>query len=163
MKLVKKPILGGLYNKVSFEVIPTHVEIGTDFENVQFTFNNDKTELDDKKSVFIGEFLPGEYKWSAILKAELGDIPFKGEMEVGRHALSNEEVINLEIEPKYATITTNSYDATLLVNGKQTESNFYGENKIGPLPLNGSVKVQAEVTDNGKKYKTDIVLSLIHI
>lgn len=155
-KLIKEPVLGGLYNKVSFEVVPTRVEIASEFDKVQFTSEKEKVELDGKEPTYIGEFLPGEYKWSALLKASLGDIPFDGKMKVGREAESNKEEIELDIKPAYTTILTNNNDAELLVNGKETEFDFYSEDSIGPLPLDGSVTIQAVVTDGGTKHKTDV-------
>lgn len=157
IKLIKEPFLGGIYTKVSFEIVPTQVKVFTDFEQVDFTFENEKIPLGKENSVFVGEFLPGEFEWEAILKAELGNIPFDGKMAVGRNANNNEETLKLEIEPNYSVITTNNMASKILVNKKVVESNFYGEATIGPLPLDGSVVVHAEVTDDGKKYKTDSV------
>lgn len=156
-KLNKEPILGGLYTKVSFEIIPTHVEIYSEFEKVAFTSEKKTTKLDAEEATFVGDFLPGDYKWSAVLKGGLGDLPFDGEMKIGANAEKNKEVINLDLKPPFAEISINNYDAELLVNGKKEDFDFYNETEFGPLPLDGSVTLQAEVEDNGKTYKSNTV------
>lgn len=157
VKLIKEPVLGGLYNRVSFELQPIHVEVESEYEDIEFTSENETKKLDEKKPVFIGEFLPGEYKWSAVMSSKFGKIPFNDVMKIGEDASGNEETIELDLEPSFATLVTNNDNAKLLVIGKPFDFNFYEQDEIGPLPLDGSVTVQAEVTDNGQKHKTKVI------
>ncbi|MBQ0139742.1 MAG: hypothetical protein KBT36_10620 [Kurthia sp.] len=63
----------------------------------------------------------------------------------------------MEIEADYATISSNDEDAILYINDKSTKKSIYEMNKIGPLKLDGSVKVQAKIKEGAIEYKTDIV------
>lgn len=157
IKLVREPVLGGLYHKISFQLVPTHVEVSTDYSNIQLTAENDTTDLKAGNSTFIGEFLPGKYKWSAILKSEYGQIPFDGTMKIGDAMENNNETYDLEVKPAYTEIYSNNDDATLYINGKSTNKSIYDLEEIGPLPLDGSVTVQAKVKDGAQTYETQKV------
>ncbi|WP_010302286.1 TcaA 3rd/4th domain-containing protein [Kurthia senegalensis] len=152
IRLVKKDILGGLYHTVDFELIPIKQSVyNDDFDNIEFTTDGVTEKLEKEKATELGKFLPGDYKWSAVLTTEFGKLPFDGTMLVGGEA---DKAFELELNPNYATISSNNPDAILYVNGQSTEKTIYDENTIGPLPLDGSVKVQAIVKDGGKTYKT---------
>lgn len=154
IKITRESVLGGLYHKISFQLVPTHVEVDSTYSNLQFTTEKETTDLQKEKETFIGEFLPGTYKWSAILKSEYGQIPFDGTMKIGDYTEDNKETYALEIEPDFTTIYSNNEDATLFINGKSTGESIYNFGKIGPLPLDGSVTVQAKVTDGAENYET---------
>ncbi|MBO2535699.1 TcaA 3rd/4th domain-containing protein [Rummeliibacillus suwonensis] len=156
IKVVNKPMLGGLYHKVSFELVPIHVSVASDYDHVQFTSTDKTIELSSDEDNFLGDYLPGTYKWSAILKSQYGKIPFDGKMVI-TNAEDNEQTFTPDIEPSYVTIHSNNEDATIYVNGKSTKTTVYDSDAIGPLPLNGSVTAQAIVKDNNRTYKTDKV------
>ena len=152
VRLVKKDILGGLYYTIDFELVPiTQSVYNDDFKNIEFTTDGVTKTLEKEKATTIGKFLPGDYKWSAVLNSEFGKLPFDGTMLVGGQA---DKSFELELNPHYATISSNNPEAILYVNGQSTDQKIYDNDKIGPLPLDGSVKVQAVVTDGGKTYKT---------
>lgn len=156
IKIESKPILGGLYHKISFKLVPIHVSVASNYDHVQFTSSDKTIELSSVENTYLGDYFPGTYKWSAILKSEYGNLPFNGKMQL-TDAEDNEQTYIPEIEPDYITIHSNNEDAIIYINGENTKKSIYDLESIGPVPLDGSVTVQAIVTDNGKTYKTDKV------
>lgn len=156
IKISSKPVLGGLYHKVSFKLVPIHVTVASEYDHVEFTSTDKTIELTSDEDTYLGDYLPGTYKWSAILKSEYGNLPFDGKMHM-TDAEDNKQTFKPEIEPDYVTVHSNNEDAIVYINGKSTKKSIYNIDSIGPVPLDGSVTLQAIVTDDGKTYKTDKV------
>lgn len=166
IKIVEKPFLAGLYKKLSFEIVPINLLVAIEFENnndtvddysATFKKDNDSIDLITDEWTSVGSYLPGSYEWDTEIQNQFGDLPFSGSMLLGENINDNEEKLTLVLDAKFLTIETNNTDATLFINGKSTDTKIYDKNEIGPLELDGSVTVQAKVTDEGKEYKTKSV------
>lgn len=163
IRIVEKPLVGGLYNKVSFEIIPLDLLVAIEFDNnsspaedYSAVFKHDKTTkkltLDEWTSV--GSYLPGSYDWTTEIQNQFGDLPFEGSMLLGENISENEEKMTLALDAEFLTIESNNTDAILFINGKSTDTKISDKNEIGPLKLDSSVTIQAKVTEGGKEYKT---------
>lgn len=160
--LVKKPVLGGLYNKVEFNIVPTKVTALIDFDDLTVNTEYDatlvqgdtKTVLDPEKAVSIGNYLPGSYKWKTELTNTFGQMNFDGNFTVGENATENKENVPVLIEADFLTVHSNNPDASVWINDVDTQDVVEDAYNLGPIPLDGSITVQARVMHDGKEEKT---------
>lgn len=154
IKIEKTPYLGGLYDKISFSIIPVKVAVTSDYNKVQFTTEDITIDVNKSDEADVGEFLPGKYKWKAVLQSDYGNMKFDGSFDTAENTDNNDFTYDLPIEPTFVSFTSNNSDATVYLNNKSTAKTIYDEEAFGPLPLDGSVTAHAVVMDGGKEQKT---------
>ncbi|MGK7376376.1 TcaA 3rd/4th domain-containing protein [Planococcus sp. 1R117A] len=166
ISITKKPVILGMYQEVSFLLQPTAVEMELPFDGMTVTLA-DKTVKGDKGEVIkIGDFLPGQYQWSASVASEYGEIAQKGTIDVTGDS-KNKYSYSPDIEASIVDVTSDVPEAILWVNGKSTKTAIADLKSIGPLPLNGTVEVTAETeNDKGEKIKgepTKVESDTVHV
>ena len=77
-----------------------------------------ETELSsDKTSKELGPYFPGTYVVKATAKTELTELETEEEIDLADEQSGKVEV-ELSLEGKYVTISSDEHDATVFVNGK---------------------------------------------
>lgn len=154
--LEQKPILLGLYKKVHFTVIPTEVAVYAPYENMTIQLGGQEviSESDDE-TVMLGQFIPGEYKWS--YEYEGGLMPLSGEGTVMVYAQEDHQsFVDIDWGFKTLSIDSDIADAIVYVNGQSTKTTVKELSEVYPAQINPSVEIYAQVeSDEGKALKSN--------
>ncbi|NER42477.1 zinc-ribbon domain-containing protein [Bacillus megaterium NBRC 15308 = ATCC 14581] len=138
------------------------VEVNSVYAKVQSTEDATAVYIDDQKAGTInsnstkkiGPFLPGTHTIKGEIKNEYGKVENEQTVEG-----TDDTELNVSFDwSDHAVHLSSDYsDARLFVNGKDTNTEIGNVDYLGPLPLDGSVKIYAERHfDSGKK-KTEEV------
>ncbi|REB08549.1 zinc-ribbon domain-containing protein [Sporosarcina sp. BI001-red] len=158
ISITKKPVVLGLYQDVNFTILPTAVTVTPPLGNTTFHFGGEEiTAAQAEESVLIGQFIPGEYKWS--FESTGGFMPLAGK---GTYTLTPDESNRqqLDIDWDFTTLYLDSdlEDATVYINGTSTKKKVSELSEIYPAQLNKSIKIQAVSKDkDGKEVKSSEV------
>lgn len=149
IRLEKKPILFGLYNDISFSLIPLNASIEVPFKEMTVTIADEiVTSKEDDEIIEIGQFIPGTYDWS--FKMERHQMPLKNKGTVELYAEEGQQAL---FSPDWGFETVSIYsevdDAILYVNGKSTKEKVSGYYELYPVILDDKTEIQL-VTKNGK-------------
>lgn len=162
IKVIQKPFLGGLYNKTSFELIPTtlyaQIDLGSDniSNDFEVTYKNDGKVIrsNNKEPALLGKFLPGQYDWDINIKNDFESFDFKEKMKVFPEDDDNNQHIEINHGIDILEIDSNYSDAIVWINNKSTKKTVEELSTIGPVKLDGSMTIQAKTTVAKKKYQT---------
>ena len=152
------PVLFGLFDTFEFSIVPLEVEIYSPIQDVNITIDNVSiTTKKEEDYQSVGEFLPGEYKYS--YSYEKGYVPVKGEGTVNITAQDSKKTqINLDFDNwTDVDLYSDVKDAVLYVDGKSTEKTVEEINTLFPVIYNDSVEIYAVGKDeDGKEIKSDV-------
>lgn len=140
-----------LYPKYKFSMKSYYMRVSTTAKNAEIYVNDKKeTELSsDKTSKELGPYFPGTYVVKATAKTELTELETEEEVDLADEQSGKVEV-NLSLEGKYVTISSDENDATVFVNGKKRGKLNYGSYNLGPVSTDETVEVHLEkATDFG--------------
>lgn len=124
--------------------IPTYyVEISSELEKTDVYVNGEKKgTLEDKEKEF-GPFLPGEHDIKAVVRSDYGVIEKK--VKINTEDLSGQtEKIEFNWSNHFVGISSNDETAYVFVNNKSTGKKIEELSEVGPIPLDGSVKLFAQ-------------------
>lgn len=151
----EEPFLGGLYHRIKFRLHPVSVSVEAPYDDFTFSVGDKSIKTVAEKKEKLGYFLPGSYEWQTNVKNEYIDISRKGNFKVKSNG-KNTFTLKPELKVSMVKLTSDVKDATVFINGKSTGKTANKLSEIGPLPLDGSVKVYAKgKDDSGKMVKSD--------
>jgi uncharacterized membrane protein YvbJ len=139
---------------IQIQTFYTDITSGLDKTDI---YINDKKEgtMEDDEETF-GPFLPGEYTVKAVVNGEYREVEQKLKIDTA-DVDDATEMIDFDWSDYFVPIYSDHDDAILFVNNKSTKQEVGELESIGPIPLDGSVKVFAQKTfDEGVK-KSDVV------
>lgn len=147
----------GIFDRYVIEVKPYYVNVISDYENT--TIEVDEEEIgnvtEDQEQTF-GPFLPGEHTIKATISGDYGKV--SQSIAFSDSSLEDRTTsVKFNWSDYFFTIYTNEEDATLFVNGKSTKKTLEDLDLLGPVALDGSVKVHAEMKSGKKTIKSDTV------
>lgn len=152
ISVTKKPIVFGLYQDIEFLVHPIAVEVELPLEGTSITLEDKTAEGEFAK---IGDFLPGDYPWEATVTSVYGEIRNNGTVNVSGDG-KNTYAFSPDLKAGMIKVTSDVPGAVLWVNGKSTEKKVEELETVGPLPLDGTVELIAEMAnDKGEKVKSE--------
>ncbi|AHX21169.1 zinc ribbon domain-containing protein [Bacillus bombysepticus] len=136
-----------LYPKYKFSMKSYYMSISTTAKNAEIHVNDKKeTELSsDKTSKELGPYFPGTYVVKATAKTELTELETEKEVDLADEQ-SEKVKVDLSLEGKYVSISSDESDATVFVNGKKRGKLNYGSYKLGPVSTDETVEVHLEKT-----------------
>ncbi|HFF3187814.1 hypothetical protein OB975_13305 [Bacillus cereus] len=140
-----------LYPKYKFSMKSYYMRVSTTAKNAEIYVNDKKeTELSsDKTSKELGPYFPGTYVVKATAKTELTELETEEVVDLADEQSGKVEV-ELSLEGKYVTISSDENDATVFVNGKKRGKLNYGSYNLGPVSTDETVEVHLEkATDFG--------------
>lgn len=147
-----------LYPKYKFSMKSYYMSISTTAKNAEVYVNDKKeTELSsDKTSKELGPYFPGTYVVKATAKTELTELETEKEVELADEQ-SEKVKVDLSLEGKYVSISSDESDATVFVNGKKRGKLSYGSYKLGPVSTDETVEVHLEKTTDFGVMKSESV------
>ncbi|PFO75114.1 hypothetical protein COJ87_20495 [Bacillus cereus] len=147
-----------LYPKYKFSMKSYYMSISTTAKNAEIYVNDKKeTELSsDKTSKELGPYFPGTYVVKATAKTELTELETEKEVELADEQ-SEKVKVDLSLEGKYVSISSDESDATVFVNGKKRGKLNYGSYKLGPVSTDETVEVHLEKTTDFGVMKSESV------
>ncbi|SME69353.1 Membrane-associated protein TcaA [Bacillus cereus] len=147
-----------LYPKYKFSMKSYYMNISTTAKNAEIYVNDKKeTELSsDKNSKELGPYFPGTYVVKATAKTELTELETEKEVDLADEQ-SEKVKIDLSLEGKYVSISSDESDATVFVNGKKRGKLNYGSYKLGPVSTDETVEVHLEKTTDLGVMKSESV------
>ncbi|HFK1488194.1 zinc ribbon domain-containing protein [Bacillus cereus] len=147
-----------LYPKYKFSMKSYYMSISTTAKNAEIYVNDKKeTELSsDKTSKELGPYFPGTYVVKATAKTELTELETEKEVDLADEQ-SEKVKVDLSLEGKYVSISSDESDATVFVNGKKRGKLNYGSYKLGPVPTDETVEVHLEKTTDLGVMKSESV------
>ncbi|ANV69497.1 hypothetical protein CN901_19665 [Bacillus cereus] len=147
-----------LYPKYKFNMKSYYMSISTTAKNAEIHVNDKKeTELSsDKTSKELGPYFPGTYVVKATAKTELTELETEKEVDLADEQ-SEKVKVDLSLEGKYVSISSDESDATVFVNGKKRGKLNYGSYKLGPVSTDETVEVHLEKTTDFGVMKSESV------
>ncbi|PET50011.1 hypothetical protein COK13_08840 [Bacillus cereus] len=147
-----------LYPKYKFTMKSYYMSISTTAKNAEIHVNDKKeTELSsDKTSKELGPYFPGTYVVKATAKTELTELETEKEVDLADEQ-SEKVKVDLSLEGKYVSISSDESDATVFVNGKKRGKLNYGSYKLGPVSTDETVEVHLEKTTDFGVMKSESV------
>lgn len=172
IRLDKKPILFGLYNDVSFTLMPLKTTVEVPFKDMKLTIAGiTVTSTQDQEVIEIGDVIPGTYDWSFELAQHHMTMKNAGTTRLNIEE-GNQAVFSPEWGFESVSIYTEVDAAVLHVNGKSTKEKVEGHAELYPVILDDKTEIQL-VSKNAQgkevkspKYKLDstsIDVSFEHI
>ncbi|HDR6313506.1 TPA: hypothetical protein QCU53_000191 [Bacillus thuringiensis] len=147
-----------LYPKYKFSMKSYYMSVSTTAKNTEIYVNDKKeTELSsDKTSKELGPYFPGTYVVKATAKTELTELETEKEVDLADE--QGEKVnVDLSLEGKYVSISSDENDATVFVNGKKRGKLSYGNYKLGPVSTDETVEVHLEKTTDFGVIKSESI------
>ncbi|MGK0535564.1 zinc ribbon domain-containing protein [Bacillus sp. 'calajunan'] len=147
-----------LYPKYKFSMKSYYMSVSTTAKNAEIYVNDKKeTELSsDKTSKELGPYFPGTYVVKATAKKELTELETEKEVDLADEQ-SEKVNVDLSLEGKYVSISSDENDATVFVNGKKRGKLSYGNYKLGPVSTDETVEVHLEKTTDFGVIKSESV------
>ncbi|EJQ17120.1 hypothetical protein ABHP49_002774 [Bacillus cereus] len=147
-----------LYPNYKFSMKSYYMSISTTAKNAEIYVNDKKeTELSsDKTSKELGPYFPGTYVVKATAKTELTELETEKEVDLADEQ-SEKVKVDLSLEGKYVSISSDESDATVFVNGKKRGKLNYGSYKLGPVSTDETVEVHLEKTTDFGVMKSESV------
>ncbi|AZV42920.1 hypothetical protein BAOM_2311 [Peribacillus asahii] len=146
------------YDQYYLEFYPFSLTVTSNLPNTEVFVNDKKvTKIQAaEEPVSIGFVFPGEYQFKGTFKGEYGDITKEENINL-TEGNGNSFSVYLQLDGQYVSISSNHDDAILYVNGKSTGQTVNELESIGPVNMDGSIKLHAERKVNGKTIKTDVI------
>ncbi|UOB81693.1 hypothetical protein MQW34_26015 [Bacillus sp. ZJS3] len=147
-----------LYPKYKFSMKSYYMRVSTTAKNAEI-YVNDKKETalsSDKTSKELGPYFPGTYVVKATAKTELTELETEEEVDLADEQSGKVEV-DLSLEGKYVTISSDENDATVFVNGKKRGKLNYGSYNLGPVSTDETVEVHLEKTTDFGVMKSESI------
>ncbi|MGR5999115.1 zinc ribbon domain-containing protein [Bacillus cereus] len=147
-----------LYPKYKFSMKSYYMSVSTTAKNAEI-YVNDKKEAElssDKTSKELGPYFPGTYVVKATAKTELTELETEKEVDLADEQ-SEKVKVDLSLEGKYVSISSDESDATVFVNGKKRGKLNYGSYKLGPVSTDETVEVHLEKTTDLGVMKSESV------
>ncbi|HDR7735528.1 TPA: hypothetical protein QCX99_002702 [Bacillus thuringiensis] len=147
-----------LYPRYKFSMKSYYMNVSTTAKNAEIYVNDKKeTELSsDKNSKELGPYFPGTYVVKATAKTELTELETEKEVDLADEQ-SEKVKIDLSLEGKYVSISSDESDATVFVNGKKRGKLSYGSYKLGPVSTDETVEVHLEKTTDFGVMKSESI------
>jgi len=146
-----------LFDYYTIRVQPAYVEVTSNLEKADVYIDNQKVDTikNADESQTVGPFLPGEHEMKLSTKGDYGTVEMKQTIE----STDGDEVTSADFDwgNHYVSLYSDYFDGTVFVNGKSTGKTVEELGYIGPINLDGSVKIHAERKFGSKTKKTPAI------
>ncbi|MCY9027158.1 zinc ribbon domain-containing protein, partial [Priestia megaterium] len=132
----------GIFDHYTVQVNPVYAKVQSTEDATAVYIDGQKAgTVSSGSSKKVGPFLPGTHTVKGEVKNDYGKVENEQEIEA-----TNGEDVNVEFDwSDHAVYISSDYDdATLYVNGKDTKTEIGDIDYLGPLPMDGSVKLYAK-------------------
>ncbi|MFE3890671.1 zinc ribbon domain-containing protein [Priestia sp. YIM B13446] len=132
----------GIFDHYTVQINPVYAKAqSTEDATVVYIDGQKAGTVSSDSSKKVGPFLPGTHTLKGEVQNDYGKVENEQEIEA-----ANGEDVNVEFDwSDHAVHISSDYDdATLFVNGKDTKTKISDIDYLGPLPMDGSVKLYAK-------------------
>ena len=143
-----------LFNQYGLSFKPVYFKITVNQPEVSVTLNDQKQvaiKKDEKKT--LGPLLPIEHEIIGTYKGKYGSATVK-ESIVPSDYDEKTITVELDVTGNEVSLSSNYEDAIVFINGESTEKTVNDLSTFGPVLTDGTVKIHAEVTQEGHKLKS---------
>jgi uncharacterized membrane protein YvbJ len=138
-----------IFHSYVVDVQPYFIDVTTNQKPAEITINGKSVGKINKKKTF-GPYLLSDFKIKAAYQGKYASVSKTESIDPADYGYSKRLNADLDLEGNSVTIYSDQDDAVLFVNGKSTGKKIADIEKFGPVPVDGSLKLQA-VLSNGKK------------
>lgn len=133
-----------LFDDFKFKVQPYYFTVSTNYKDTDLYLNDEKVATADTDDFTeeLGPFLPGLYQVRAELENDYATFDYEEELVLFDE--TSDDYVDVDMEGHTVDVEADNNNGTLLVNGEKTDLNIEEDPSFGPVPLDGSVTVQAQ-------------------
>jgi len=143
-----------IFNYYAVNLEPYYVKVETNETPVDVTINGKSVgKLSEKKSTF-GPYLLSDIKIKGSYKAQYTTVTAEESLDPYEED-SQHLAADLDFSGNTVTIYSNNDDAVLYVNGKSTGKKIADIDQFGPVPVDGSMKLQAVLNIDSHTVKSN--------
>ena len=144
-----------LFDHYTVQIRPAYMEVSSSEDRTVIYLNDQEVgAVDSKKEKAFGPFLPGAYTVKAVVDGEYGKV----EQEIDIDFLESEaSELSLTFDwfDYYTRIYSTEEDAFVYINGKSTKKTVKELDALGPIPMDGSLKVYAQKESSSGVQKSE--------
>ncbi len=132
------------FKKWKIELQPVYLSFSTEFKNTELYLNNilfDKSDTDGYSNK-LGPIIPGKYSIATVLTNEYGSSKAEKEIQL----LSGLIAVSLSPPAAMVNLQGNYPEAEVYINDKPTSIKIKDFKNIGPIPINNTFTVHAEMS-----------------
>ena len=155
LTLVETKKKWGVINQYGLSFQPVYFNVSANESKIAVAVNSKKLgPLNKDNEATFGPFLPIEHELTGTYKGAYGTVVLSETVDPVDY--ENAKIpVDLDFSREQINIYSNFEDAIVFVNGKSTGKTIDELETVGPISTDGSVKIHAEITLQGKKLKSD--------
>lgn len=146
----------GIISQYGLSFQPIYLNVTGNQSKISVTVNSKKQGPLKKNKATFGPFLPIEHEVTGTYKGPYGTVT-KSETVDPIDFESDKIAVNLDLSGENVNLYSNYGNSIVFINGKSTGKTVDELETVGPISIDGSVKIHAEITLQGKKLKSDDV------
>ncbi|OLS02615.1 TcaA NTF2-like domain-containing protein [Tissierella creatinophila] len=145
-----------IFDKYTIVLKPYDLTISQNIEGTKvFIDDNEVGKFKNDKDFVYKNLMPGKHIVKIAYKDEYVNIEKEEEIMAFNMDNGNEIYLSLELEGRYITVESNIEEATLYIDGKDTEINIYNEYRFGPIDEKKKMNISAKAKIDGKEYESE--------
>jgi uncharacterized membrane protein YvbJ len=143
-----------VFDNYSIKIQTYYLDVASDLNEQTDVYINDEKAgtIEDEKT--FGPLMPGEYTVKAVYEGDYGKVEQQEKVDTADFA-SETASIDFKWSNYFIPVASNYEDAVLYVNNQSTKMQIGELDEIGPVPLDGSVKVSVQKKFKDKVRKSD--------
>jgi len=142
-----------VFDDYAVKIQTFYLDVASDLDQTNIYINNEKAGTIEDEETF-GPLLPGEYTIKAVYAGDYGKVEQQEKIDTAD--FENESAsLDFQWGDYFIPVASNYEDAILYVNNQSTKMQIGELAEIGPVPLDGSVKVSVQKKFNDKVRKSD--------
>ncbi|MBP1971138.1 putative membrane protein YvbJ [Virgibacillus natechei] len=136
-----EPLVFGLYSTYSLEAIPTKLTVSSSMKDTEITVSDKSETIQAEEPEEFANIYPGTYTISGAAQNDFGSFTYENTMIIHAAAEHNQAI---EFATNTFGFNTNMPEATLFVNGNDTELSLNELDQLGPFPEDSDIEMYAE-------------------
>ncbi|MFK2826626.1 hypothetical protein QYG89_13300 [Bacillus sp. B190/17] len=157
LTLIETAKAWGMIPKYGLSFQPIYFKVSANQENAALKVDGrDEGKLEEGKEKTLGPFLPIPHELKASFKGEYALVEDQEDVDP-REAEDHKIKVEFDLSGPTVQLYSNYEDAVVFINGKTTNKTVGEFEEIGPVPVDGSLKIHAEVKEKGQLLKSEMV------
>jgi membrane-associated protein TcaA len=134
---------------------PIYFKTSSNQEVAEVTIDNKKQgELKENEEKTFGPFLPVKHEIIGIYKGQYGTAEIYETIDPADYP-ERKIMVELDASGNSISLDSNNDEAIVFINGESTGKTVKDLDSLGPVSTDGSVKIYAEITEEGQTLKSD--------
>ncbi len=141
------------FDQYGIDFEPVYFVLSVNQPDVNVSVNGKEQKMNEDEPKTFGPFLPVAHEIIATYEGKYGSVEVKE--KVNPAAFSGNKIeVPIDLTENNVFLQSNYDDAVVFVNGKSTGKTVKELREFGPVSTDGSVKIHAEITEEGHKLKS---------